>query len=84
MIKGKVSSTPGVTSRKPDDDQNPLLNSDHHSLYRAAVGKLLWTVSERPDLAFSVKELARACQSPRLDDWRKLEHTLRYLSLIHI
>ncbi|CAE8615096.1 unnamed protein product [Polarella glacialis] len=35
------------------------LNAGRHTQYRRCVGRLLWAINERPDLAFCVKELAR-------------------------
>eukprot|EP00972_Heterocapsa_arctica_P009336 1374259-Heterocapsa_arctica.AAC.1 len=39
----------------------------------------MWTLSERPDLAYPTKELARAVQAPRQSHMRQLKHLGRYV-----
>eukprot|EP00972_Heterocapsa_arctica_P092844 13693244-Heterocapsa_arctica.AAC.1 len=40
-------------------EYDPELNEEEHHLYRTVIGKLMWTLSERPDLAYPTKELKR-------------------------
>ena len=56
------------------------LSWDDYALYRTAVGRLLWIALIRPDITFSVKELARNVQLPTLENWHQLKHLLRYIS----
>eukprot|EP00972_Heterocapsa_arctica_P033551 4938599-Heterocapsa_arctica.AAC.1 len=58
---------------------DPELNEEEHHLYRTVIGKLMWTLSERPDLAYPTKELARAVQAPRQSHMRQLKHLGRYI-----
>ena len=47
--------------------------------YKSAVGLLMWLFSERPDVAFAVKEAARASSSPVQADWKLIKRIVRYL-----
>ena len=76
MEKCKESYTPSAASSTCSED---LVDDDLHSLYRRTVGKLQWQVPVRPDLAFSVKELARKLNGPTLADFKQLKHCLRYI-----
>jgi hypothetical protein len=40
---------------------------------------MMWTIGERPDLNFPVKELARHVQNPTQQDWGCLKRLLRYI-----
>ena len=77
LMNGRVSPVPG-TSAKASDDAQPL-SAEHHTLYRGIVGRLMWTLGERPDLAYSVKELARNCAAPTTDSWKKLVSCIKYV-----
>ena len=49
-------------------------------LTRAVVGKLLWVVPERPDLAYATKELSRQVAHPTMETWEGLKRITRYLA----
>ena len=61
----KGAPTPFLSSVPADETP---LDAAAHSLYRTAVGKMMWMMSERGDLAFPVKELARSVQAPTVGD----------------
>ena len=65
------------SDKKPEED--PELNEEEHHLYRLVVGKLMWALGERADLAYPVKELARAVQAPKQSHMRALKHVGKYL-----
>ena len=73
------SSTPGTSKLKRIQDGDEPLSREDHRRYRQAVGRLQWVVPIRPDIAFSVKELARSLTSPNQEDLSKLKHLLRYI-----
>ena len=77
MSSCKPSVTPGSSSVKHPVDGNEDLSSEEHSLYRRVVGKLMWLLPLRPDIAYSVKELARSLQSPTKESMGKLKHVCR-------
>jgi histone deacetylase 1/2 len=58
---------------------NETLNEQQHSCYRTAVGRLLWTLPERPDLSFVSKELSRRVAAPIEQDMQALKRVGRYL-----
>jgi len=81
MTSCKPLSSTGTSSGSdkelefPEDwDENAELQK-----YRQVVGKLQWLVTARPDIAFSVKTLARETSGVTPDSWRKVKHLLRYL-----
>jgi hypothetical protein len=55
------------------------LNAGRHTQYRRCVGRLLWAINERPDLAFCIKELERDVASPTSASWANLKKLCRYL-----
>ena len=50
-----------------------------HRVHRIIVGKCMWVMGERPDIAFTVKELARCVSGPTEQDWNRCKRLLRYL-----
>ena len=67
------------TSGKTAEDCSPELSPSGARLYRRAVGKLLFAVPARPDLAFTVKTLARSVARPTEFDYQRLKRCLRYV-----
>ncbi|CAE8679812.1 unnamed protein product [Polarella glacialis] len=55
------------------------LSDQQVSQYRTAVGKLMWLIHERADLAYVVKELARNLREPTTIEWGRLKRCLRYV-----
>ena len=47
------------SGKTPEED--PELNEEEHHLYRLVVGKLMWALGERADLAYPVSEGAGPC-----------------------
>ena len=70
---------PGVRNPPGLEDEAIGLSPEAHSSYRRLVGKLMWLGPIRPDLQFSIKELARCLTSPTIRDEKRLIHLLRYL-----
>jgi len=61
MIEAKPVGTPYIqgAERLGENLDSALLDDQRHHIFRRAVGRLMWTVSDRPDLFYAVKELAR-------------------------
>ncbi|OLP82440.1 Retrovirus-related Pol polyprotein from transposon TNT 1-94 [Symbiodinium microadriaticum] len=72
-----VATTGSVTIAKtvPDTPLSP----EEHSLYRTAVGKLLWLAQIRGDIAYVTKELSRDVTAPTMQSVAKLKLFLRNL-----
>ena len=79
MKKVNQVNTTGSSSLKRIEDADVALDAKAHSLYRTAVGKLLWLAFVRPDCSYAVKELSRDVKGPTIESLAKLKHLLRYL-----
>jgi len=62
---------------RPDSER--ILDAEEKSLFRSIVGKLIWMIGDRPDIAYATKELARMVQQPTLKDMLVAQRILRYL-----
>ena len=77
LEKCRSLATPCVAQRNDSDDKP--LEEDRRHRFRRTVGRLMWVAPERPDLSFSVKEMARRVQAPTEGDWGTLKRILRYI-----
>ena len=59
---------------------SPFLDDLAHARYRRVIGKLIWTIQERPDIAQVVAACSRAVQAPTDNDMIKLKRIVRYLA----
>ena len=73
----RTLSTPCVVQRADGDDRP--VDEERGHLFRRTIGRLMWIVPERPDLAFAVKEMARRVQNPTEQDFGVLKRLLRYV-----
>eukprot|EP00971_Amphidinium_carterae_P243088 4827113-Amphidinium_carterae.1 len=76
MEKCNPSSIPG--NKKPPITGQPV-DKEQHSMYRTAVGQLVWVSQLRVDIAYAVKELSRSLQQPDNEDLKNLKQLLRYI-----
>ena len=79
MTNGRSVTTPGTSALKKVTEGATALTVAEHRLYRSIVGKIIWLTPLRPDVAYSIKELSRAIQSPTIEDISKAKHLTRYL-----
>ena len=79
LDQARSLSSPGAVTAEMREDGGEELSSERGSQYRRIVGKLMWMLPERPDLAYCTKELARNLAKPRASDWAKLKKLCRYL-----
>merc|ERR1739836_61195 len=82
----KAVTTPGTREEgqaKAGDEAarsvEEKLNDEKHSVYRAVVARANYLSPDRPDIGYSVKELASAMSSPCRGDWDRLKRLARYL-----
>ena len=80
MNKANSVNTTGSSSLKRIEDADVALDAKAHSLFRTAVGKLLWLAFVRPDCSYAVKKLSRDVKGPTIESLAKLKHLLRYLA----
>jgi hypothetical protein len=79
-ISGRAVSTPGVSTKAPDEHGRKYVGEERHSRFRQVVGKIQFLAPRRPDVLFALKEVARHLQAPREHDWDRLERIVRYLA----
>jgi hypothetical protein len=70
---------PTTSELLQDEPESASLSEEAHCAFRRAIGKLMWVLPSRPDLCFSVKELARVASQPCEQDRQQLVHLLRYI-----
>jgi hypothetical protein len=56
-----------------------VLDATEKSVFRTIIGKLIWMINDRPDIAYAAKELARTVQQPTVKDMMAAKRVLRYL-----
>jgi histone deacetylase 1/2 len=79
LAQCKPQRTPFVMS-KDTRLKSKLLDEEEHAAYRRLIGKLMWLIHVRPDMAFAIKELARDSAKPTECSLVRLKRCLRYLS----
>jgi len=80
----RAASTPGTSELKPSTAEEKAiwedpLDDEWSWLYRRLVGKLRWSVEERPDVIFATQRLSRDLAVPTWSSWLRLRRTVRYL-----
>jgi len=75
-VPGRSVSTPSVKRLGTTAEDEPI---EQVSVFRSAVGSLIYFSMDVEVLTFCVKELARALQKPLLSDWLDLKRTARWL-----
>ena len=68
-----------LSELKINDDTTAALDSEEHAMYRRAVEKVMYAEMIRPDVQFTVKELARRLAAPIGANWLRFKRLLRYL-----
>ena len=79
MAGCKTSAIPAEVKSCTKEESSPSLDNKLHGLFRSFVGKVMWVLDVRPDIAFVTKKLARRVSSPTETDWTRLVHLARYL-----
>ena len=80
-LKGaKAVATPGTKEEgTTTNDCEQELEPEQASLYRAITARCNYISPDRPDISYTVKELARRMSKPTRGDWLKLKRLGRYL-----
>jgi len=79
LLHAKPTNEPSTNSTSTSVDLEEPVDEETHALYRRMVGKLQWVVVLRPDLAYTVKELARSLTQPTRKDMHRLKHCVKYI-----
>ncbi len=79
LMNCRSATVPGSSTVKHMYDGDEALAVAAHRYYRQIVGRLQWLCPIRPDICFSVKELARNLNAPTKESEAQVKHLLRYL-----
>ena len=80
LEEAKHVSTPGTREEgRTNEDNGTVLSDKEATSYRAPVARCNHLAPDRPDIAFSVKELAKAMSKPIVRDMQRLKRLARYL-----
>ena len=79
LKEANAVSTPGTKDEgRTSNDCDEPLDDNQASQYRAITARCNYITPDRPDLAYSVKELARRMSTPTRGDWARLKRLRRY------
>ena len=79
MTRCKTSAIPAEVKSCTEEESSPSLDHKRHGLFCSFVGKVMWVLDVRPDIASATKGLARRASSPTEADWTRLVHLAMYL-----
>lgn len=77
MLGSKPVSTPLEQQHKLSYSKEPLM--DNPERFRRLVGRLIYLLATRPDLAYAVNTLSQFMKAPRTDHWDSALRVVRYL-----
>ena len=80
LKEAKAVSSPGEEEKKHEMDENQAeLPAARSTAFRGHAARLNYVATDRPDLAYSAKEVCRSMAKPSVGAWRKLKRIIRYL-----
>jgi len=69
-----------IRNMKPIENKNLRSIKCNETLYRSAIGNLLYlAICTRPDIIFPVSKAARKSNNPNMEDWENILRIMRYL-----
>ena len=81
LLKG-CDSPVAAPGQKPGSDaavDHPKLVDEEVRRFRSALMRAAYIAQDRPDIAYSVKEIAKAMMTPTTEDMEKLRRVIRYM-----
>ena len=78
-ISSRVTTNGVKIPLVPKEDQVKY-DLESHSLFRTAVGKLLWMSQLRDDIKHPVQELSRSLSNPQESDFDNIKNLLNYIN----
>ena len=80
LSDAKPVATPGTRDEgRTQRGMDVKLGHEETSKYRALVARCNYLAPDRPDIAYSAKELARQMANPTVGDWLRFKRLGRYL-----
>ena len=80
LAAAKGVATPGEEEKKWEEEENAIeLGPEDAKKFRGHAARLNYLAADRPDIAFSAKEVCRGMATPSRGDWKKLKRVARYL-----
>ena len=75
----KTPGTPHTGLRRPQED-DPIVTTEEHKLYRSGVGMLLYLVKHsRPDIANATRELSKLMDKPTPAAMKELHRVIKFV-----
>ena len=78
-VTAKVATNGAKIPLAPKEDQVKC-DKKSQSLFRTALGKLLWTSHLKDDIKYAVKELSKHLSNPQESDFDCLKHLLKHVN----
>ena len=76
----KPVMSPGEEEKKHEIEENAEeLPAPKHTIFRGHAARLNYLATDRPDIAYSVKEVCRSMAKPTVGAWKQLKRIARYL-----
>ena len=80
LSQARSVTSPGEEEKKWEEEENAvLLEPDRAKNFRGHAARLNYLAPDRPDIAYSVKELCRSMAAPTVGAWKQLKRLVRYL-----
>ena len=79
LQSSKPVVTPGIKMPTLSEEENPYLNPQEATKFRHLTARCNFIAQDRPDVQYTVKEIARGMANPRVQDMEKLERLEKYL-----
>ena len=75
----KIAATPGTREEgRTQEEHQEQFEDEQVSKYSALVARCNYIAPDRPDIPYTVKELARGMALPTKGDWQRLKRLARY------
>ena len=80
LVNAKGVSAPGEEEKQWEREENQIeLGQEEVRRFRGHAARLNYLAADRPDIAYSTKEICRAMAKPTRGAWKKLKRLCRYL-----
>ena len=79
LQSSKPVVSPGINMPTLSEEDNPFLGAAESNTIRQLVARCNFIAQDRPDVQYSVKELARGMANPRMQDMERVVRLGKYI-----